>query len=112
MIQPTIIKNETNSSRKIFPQIIPNTGKKYATVEVFTAPTFSISLTYPINERPVETIPSHNMERIASLDGNESGIEKAENGISKIVPITRDQPINTNLFIDTQYFWIKTPENA
>ena len=112
MIQPTIIKNETNSSRKIFPQIIPNTGKKYATVEVFTAPTFSISLTYPMNERPVETIPNHNMERIASLDGNESGIEKAENGISKIVPITRDQPINTNLFIDTQYFWIKTPEKA
>ena len=43
---------------------------------------------------------------------NELGIEKAENGMSKIVPKTKDHPINTNLFIDTQYFCIKTPEKA
>jgi hypothetical protein len=41
---PIATTKVTCSFKKIFPQIIPNTGRKYATVEVLTAPIFSINL--------------------------------------------------------------------
>ena len=46
--------------------MIPKTGKKYATVDVLTAPIFSISLTYPKKAKPVETPPNHATDKKAS----------------------------------------------
>ena len=43
-----IIVGVITSSKNIAPQIMPKTGRKYATVEVFTAPILSINLTYPM----------------------------------------------------------------
>jgi hypothetical protein len=112
IIHPTIIKNDTSSSRKILPQIIPNTGRKYATVDVFTAPTFSMRRTYPINDKPVETTPSQRTDKIALFDGKDVGRLNKEIGKSKIVPNINDQPISTILLIFIQYFCMNTPENA
>ena len=61
------------SSRNIAPQIIPKTGRKYATVEVFTAPILSINLTYPIKPKPVEIAPSHIADEIAAAQGTTVG---------------------------------------
>lgn len=68
-----VIVDVITSSKKIAPQIIPKTGRKYATVEVFTAPILSISLTYPIKPRPVEIAPSQIADDIAAAEGNDDG---------------------------------------
>ena len=68
-----IIVDVITSSKKIAPQIIPKTGRKYATVEVFTAPILSISLTYPIKPRPVEIAPNQTADDIAATQGNDDG---------------------------------------
>ena len=44
-LKPIRIKNVISSDKKILPQIIPNTGIKYVTLEVLIAPIFLISLT-------------------------------------------------------------------
>ena len=62
-----------SSSKNIAPQTMPNTGRKYATVEVFTAPILSINLTYPIKPKPVEIAPSQIADEIAAADGIDSG---------------------------------------
>ena len=43
--QPITIVDVIISPKNIAPQIIPKTGRKYATVEVLTAPILSINLT-------------------------------------------------------------------
>ena len=53
--------------------MIPKTGKKYATVDVLTAPIFSINLTYPKKAKPVETPPNHATDKKASDDGISGG---------------------------------------
>ena len=72
---------------------------KYATVAVFTAPTFSINLTYPRKAIPVEMTPSHSIEKIALLEGNCEGKLKMVNGRRMIDASTRDQPIKTIVFV-------------
>ena len=72
---------------------------KYATVAVFTAPTFSIKRTYPRNAIPVEIIPSQRIDKITLLEGNCEGKLMMVNGRRKIDASTRDQPIKTIVFV-------------
>ena len=68
-----IMVDVITSSKNIDPQIIPKTGRKYATVDVFTAPILSINHTYPIKPKPVEMAPSQIADEIAAAEGIDSG---------------------------------------
>ena len=91
--------------------MIPKTGKKYATVDVLTAPIFSINLTYPKKAKPVETPPNHATDKKASDEGISDGKKNNVTGIIIKALKIIDQPINTSLLVFAEFFWIKTVEN-
>ena len=89
---------------------MPNIGRKYATVEVFTAPIFSIRYTYPKNANQVEIDPSQAAAVKAFIDGIWVGKLSSVNGIIIKALKTIDHPIKTNLSVCCEYFCINTVE--
>ena len=100
MIIPKVI----TSFKNIPPHIIPKIGKKYATVEVLTAPIFSIKYTYPKKARPVDMPPNHNADNKAFEDGISEGKLKTVIGIIINELNTIDHPTKTNLLVEAEYF--------
>ena len=88
----------------MYPQITPKIGIKYATVDVFTAPIFSIKRIYPKKANPVEINANHNTENIVWVDGNCEGKLNRENGIKIKEAKMSDQPIKTTAFVLKAYF--------